>query len=183
MQTDVLDAADEAPGRPSLAGGIARATWDDLRIVARHLDLEGARWALVGGLALAVHGIPRAWRTLEMLVDPAPENTERWVAALCRLPLGAAYELVGEPDVLERDERILLRDEPCIEVMSVAGGYTWSELAPHLAHLDIGGLTVPVLDVHGLYLTKTGRRDRDHADAFMLRTALMTTSSEAMKIG
>jgi hypothetical protein len=185
MQTDAHPLL-RATGLQEATPGIARATWDDLRVVARHLDLEGARWALVGGLALAVHGIPRSWHTLEMIVDPEPANTARWVAALSRLPLAAAVELLGEADVFEHDERILLHDEPCIEVMSAAGGYTWSELAPHIARLDIGGATVPVLDVQGLYLTKQGRRDRDRADAFMLRTALLASSpisSEALKIG
>ncbi|MCC7537721.1 MAG: hypothetical protein IT379_15975 [Deltaproteobacteria bacterium] len=172
-------AGSDSPRHPI---GPARATWDDLHLVARHLDLEGARWALVGGLALAVHGIPRSWHRLEMLVDPAVDNTARWIAALSRLPHAAALELLGEADPFENDERILLRDEPCVEVMSSAGGHSWAELSPHLTAIDLGGFSVPVLDVQGLYLTKQGRRDRDRADAFMLRTVLLTASQDGLKL-
>jgi hypothetical protein len=32
------------------------ATWDDLKVVARALNAEGARYALIGGYAIAAHG-------------------------------------------------------------------------------------------------------------------------------
>jgi hypothetical protein len=35
------------------------ATWDDLVSVARHLKDANVRYALIGGYALAVHGLNR----------------------------------------------------------------------------------------------------------------------------
>jgi hypothetical protein len=61
------------------------ATWDDVKLVARLLDGEGARWLLIGGYALAAHGFVRVSEDVDILVDPSPENTRRWIAALASL--------------------------------------------------------------------------------------------------
>lgn len=72
------------------------ATWEDVKLVARLLEAEGARWVLIGGYAIAAHGFVRMSEDVDILVDPSPENARRWIAALSALPDGTARELVGE---------------------------------------------------------------------------------------
>lgn len=72
------------------------ATWEDLKLVARALNAEGTRYALIGGYAIAAHGYNRFSEDLDILVDPAPDNTRRWIAALSTLPDGACRELAGQ---------------------------------------------------------------------------------------
>ena len=79
------------------------ATWDDVIAVARLLDAHGVRWALIGGYAIAAHGFVRFTDDVDVLVDPARDNTARWIEALSKLPDGAAAELSGEADLFERD--------------------------------------------------------------------------------
>ncbi len=55
------------------------ATWDDLKLVARVLNDQGTRYALIGGYAIAAHGYNRFSEDLDILVDPAPDNTRRWI--------------------------------------------------------------------------------------------------------
>jgi hypothetical protein len=62
------------------------ATWQDVLHVARILEAAGVRWALIGGYAIAAHGFVRMSEDVDVLVDPAPENTRRWIAALSTLP-------------------------------------------------------------------------------------------------
>jgi hypothetical protein len=45
------------------------ATWDDLKLVAEALNAEGARYALIGGYAIAAHGYSRFSEDLDILVD------------------------------------------------------------------------------------------------------------------
>src|SRR5262249_37160806 len=69
------------------------ATWDDVKTLARLLDEEGARWALIGGYAIAAHGFVRLSEDIDILVDPSRENTGRWITALAKLPDGATRDL------------------------------------------------------------------------------------------
>ncbi|MBX3694880.1 MAG: nucleotidyl transferase AbiEii/AbiGii toxin family protein [Steroidobacteraceae bacterium] len=75
------------------------ATWDDLRELARYLADAGVEYALVGGYAIAAHGLNRFSEDIDILVEPGAENARRWVLALGRLPDGAVRELGAEADV------------------------------------------------------------------------------------
>lgn len=55
--------------------------------LTRELDAEGARWALIGGVALGLHGVPRTTFDIDLLVD------EDDLAALDRVLGGMACRL------------------------------------------------------------------------------------------
>lgn len=46
------------------------------------LNAHGVRYLVVGAHALAHHGRPRATKDLDLLIDPAPENSRRVLEAL-----------------------------------------------------------------------------------------------------
>ncbi|WP_437751397.1 nucleotidyl transferase AbiEii/AbiGii toxin family protein [Sorangium sp. So ce1389] len=150
------------------------ATWEDVKLLARYLDEAGVRWALIGGYAIAAHGFVRFSEDVDILVDPSAENAKRWIAALARLPDGATRELVGEEDVFEREGPYAIRvnDEFTIDVMPSACGHGWAELEPYVEERLIDGVRLRVLGLEGLLKTKEGMRDKDRADAAVLRAAL-----------
>ena len=47
------------------------ATWEDLKRVARYLDEAGVEYALIGGYALAAHGLVRLTEDIDVLVNPS----------------------------------------------------------------------------------------------------------------
>jgi len=150
------------------------ATWQDVAALARLLEEEGARWALIGGYAIAAHGFVRLSEDVDILVDPSRENARRWIQALSRLPDGAARELLGDEDLFEREGPYAVRvnDEFTVDVMPAACGHGWVELERHIETRIVDGVSLPVLGLEGLLLTKEGMRDRDRADAAVLRRAL-----------
>jgi hypothetical protein len=150
------------------------ATWQDVTLVARLLESEGTRWMLIDGYAIAAHGFVRFSEDIDLLVDPSPENAKRWIAALSGLPDGAARELVGREDLFEKEGPYAVRinDEFTIDVMPSACGHDWKELEPHAEVRMIDGVRVPLLGLEGLLLTKEGMRDKDRADAAVLRGAI-----------
>ena len=150
------------------------ATWDDLKLVARALNAEGTRYALIGGYAIAAHGYNRFSEDLDILVDPAPDNTRRWIAALSTLPDGACRELAGQEDIFQREGEYAIRinDEFTIDVMPAACGHRYGELAPHIEERDLDGIKVPILGLAGLLLTKEGMREKDRADRRVIEEAL-----------
>lgn len=150
------------------------ATWEDLKRLARALNSERARYALIGGYAIAAHGYHRFSEDLDILVDPAPDNTRRWIAALSTLPDGACRELQGQDDIFQREGEYAIRinDEFTVDVMPAACGHAYSELAPYIQERDIDGVPVPILGLEGLLLTKEGMREKDRADRRVIEEAL-----------
>ena len=150
------------------------ATWEDVLDLARRLERHGARYVLVGGYALAAHGLVRMTTDIDIAVLPDPENNRRWIAALAELPDGVAAELIGEDDPFAGDllHAIRINDEFTVDVMPSVAGIAFETLAAHAVELEIEAERIPVLDLAGLLMTKQGDRPKDQADAALLRAAL-----------
>lgn len=150
------------------------ATWDDLLALARHLNAAHARYAIIGGYAIAAHGYQRFSEDLDILVDPDPTNTNNWVTALCQLPERAAAELACDPEIFVREGPYAIRvnDEITIDVMPAACGHAWDELSRYIVDIEVDGEVLKVLSLDGLLLTKEGMREKDRADRSVLLRAL-----------
>ncbi len=156
------------------------ALWEDVLDLARRLNRQGARYVLVGGYALAAHGLVRMTTDIDIAVAPDPDNNRRWVAALAGLPDGVAAELAGEDDPFAGDllHAIRINDEFTVDVMPSVAGVSFAILEQHAEQLLIDGEPIPVLDLQGLLDTKQqSERPKDQADAALLREALARLSS------
>jgi hypothetical protein len=150
------------------------ATWDDVKKLAKLLNEAGVEYALVGGYAIAAHGFNRFSEDIDILVNPAAENSRRWIVALSELPDHATRELTSDPDVFAADARYALRinDEITIDIMPSIAGHTWQEMRGHIETIDLDGVSLPLLNLEGLLLTKQGQRPKDQMDAALLSQAL-----------
>jgi hypothetical protein len=150
------------------------ATWDDVKTVIQYLNEAGAEYALIGGYAIAAHGYVRFSEDVDILVEPSPDNARRWIAALARLPDGAAKELAGELDVFDRTGPYAVRinDEFTVDVLPAACGHGWAELARDIEEIEVDGTRIRVLSLEGLLKTKEGLRDKDRADRRVLEGAV-----------
>lgn len=157
-----------------MSGFTRPATWEDVKLVARYFDEAGVEYAIIGGYALAAHGLSRFTQDIDVLVNPSAANSRRWIAALSRLPDGAARELEVDPDVFAAQKRYAIRvnDEITVDILPGAAGQTWDELKPHITQAEIDGARVKVLDLEGLLKTKQVPRLKDQADAEAIRRAL-----------
>ena len=136
------------------------AAWEDLRAVATLLNGAGVRYALIGGYAIAAHGYNRFSEDLALLVEPSPENTGKWIAALSNLPDGACRELIGQDALIEQEGEYAVRinDEFTIDIMPAACGHRFAELEPFIEERSLDGVRLPVLGLAGLLLTKCETR-------------------------
>jgi hypothetical protein len=144
------------------------ATYEDVLHVARLLEREHVEYALIGGYALALQGIVRLTEDIDILVEPTPENAERWVRALSDLPDGAAKELIGDATLHQEPYAIRINDEFTIDVMNSASGRGWSELVKYRTRIE----GVNVISLEGILLMKEHGRLKDQADAEAIRKAL-----------
>jgi hypothetical protein len=151
------------------------ALWEDVLELARKLNRHGARYVLVGGYALAAHGLVRMTTDIDIAVAADPDNNRRWVAALAELPDGVAAELASEADPFAGDllHAIRINDEFTVDIMPSVAGVPFAFLEQHAERLVIDGEAIPVLDLQGLLDTKRhSERPKDQADAALLREAL-----------
>lgn len=158
------------------------ALWEDVIDLARRLNRHGARYVLVGGYALAAHGLVRMTTDIDIAVAADAENNRRWVAALAELPDGVAAELIGEADPFAGDllHAIRINDQFTVDVMPSVAGVPFAMLCQQAETLVIEGESIPVLNLHGLLATKQhSNRHKDQADAALLRAALARLSLSA----
>lgn len=150
------------------------ATWDDVKKLAKLLNDASVEYALVGGYAIAAHGFNRFSEDIDILVNPAVENSRRWIVALGELPDHATRELVSDPDVFATNNRYALRinDEITIDVMPSIAGHSWQQMRGHIETIDLEGVPLPLLNLEGLLKTKQGQRPKDQMDAALLNQAL-----------
>ena len=155
------------------------ALWEDVLDLARRLNRHGARYVLVGGYALAAHGLVRMTTDIDIAVAPDPDNNRRWVAALAELPDRDAADLACEEDPFAGDllHAIRINDEFTVDIMPSVAGVPFAALERHSERLVIDGEPIPVLDLQGLLDTKQhSERPKDQADAALLREALVRVS-------
>lgn len=159
---------------PDLGAPCLPATWGHLRMVLAALEEEEAHYVLVGGFAMNLLGFSRQTGDIDILVEVSVENNARWIAALSRMPDGAACELQGvdnpfAPDNSEDMEEysdgvIRIHDAFIIDVMPRACGVSYEDIQDYSMRAEYDGIEFNMLNAEGMLLTKRGARPKDITD-------------------
>lgn len=149
---------DEEPDGPE----VRAPTLDDLRRICRSLAAAEARYVLIGGFAVILHGGERTTKDIDLLVDPDPANVERLKRALSILEDNAAAEI--EAGDLERYTVVRVADEVMVDLLASACGVTWAEASARAERRELGGVSLVLADAETLIRTKQTVRPSDAAD-------------------
>ena len=147
---------------------------DRLLALVRALNREGVDYAVVGAVALGLHGLARATEDLDLFVRPTPDNVLRLKRAL-----SAVWP---DPDIDTIDASDLAGEYPTIRYGPPDGSFTLdllSRLGERFRYEDIETTTlmiegepVQAATPRMLYVMKRDTlRPLDHADAAALRRA------------
>ncbi|MBN2371595.1 MAG: hypothetical protein JXO72_14025 [Vicinamibacteria bacterium] len=150
-------------------------TIEDVRRICRALSEAQARYILIGGFAVILHGGERTTKDIDLLVDPAPENVVRLKKALAILEDNAARDIA--PEDLQRYKVVRVADEIMVDLLSVACGVTWDQANDTAERWDLDGIPVVVADSATLIRTKQTPRPADAADRAWLETLSAGESS------
>jgi hypothetical protein len=141
---------------------------EDLVSLCRDLNREGARYVVLGGMAVIQAGFVRATNDVDLLIDTSPENQERVRRALMALPDGAVRDLA--PDDLDRYVVVRVADEFVVDLMKSACGIDYAEASRLVDVVSIQGVSIPFASPRLLWRTKQTLRDKDKVDlAFLAR--------------
>ena len=145
-------------------------TVEDVRRICQALAEAEARYVLIGGFAVILHGGVRTTKDIDLLVDPAPDNVARLKQALSILEDNAARD-IGQDD-LERYKVVRVADEVMVDLLSVACDVTWAEARGSAEMVDLDGTQILVADIRTLIRTKQTIRPSDAADRAWLEALL-----------
>ena len=137
-------------------------TVEDLRRLCRALAGAQARYVLIGGFAVIMHGGERTTKDIDLLVDPAPENVARLKQALSTLEDDAARDI--SPEDFQKYKVVRVADEVMVDLLSAACGVTWEQAHGSAETRNLDGVPVVVADPATLIRTKQTPRPSDAAD-------------------
>lgn len=148
---------------------------DLLRLLARH----GVEHVVVGAAAAVLHGAPMTTFDLDVVFEPGEANRARLLAALDELD--AVYWDPLRREIRPSDERLLTQNLHLLEtrlgrldlLREIGSSQRWPEVRARSREVDLGELTVRVLDLEAVIESKEAAgRPKDLAALPLLRETL-----------
>jgi hypothetical protein len=147
-------------------------TFDEAKEVLAELARRKVEYVLIGSMAMAAQGLPRATRDMDFFVDPRRDNIERLKQAL--------RALFQDPHIDEIDADELAGAYPALEYVPPHGRYSMDILTRlgeafrfediESEELQIDDFTIRVATPRMLYrMKKDTVRPQDRADAARIR--------------
>ena len=133
-----------------------------LATVCGLLNTAGVRYVVVGAFAVALHGVVRATKDIDILIEPTLANAKRTLKALGGLPFGIAREL--DPSEVAIRPITIVGDDPRVDILTLAWSVRYADAAPKAEKIAIDGVDVPFADLDTLIRTKQTGRFQDLAD-------------------
>ena len=131
---------------------------------------EGARYLVVGGMAMNQHGMLRATAAIDLLLERSRDNQDKVRKALEILPDKAVREM-NETD-LEEYTVVRVGDEIVVDLMLAACGVTYADAAGEVETKEVQGAAIPFASAKLLLRTKQTYRERDIPDKIFLERKL-----------
>ncbi|HEY5232421.1 MAG TPA: nucleotidyltransferase [Verrucomicrobiae bacterium] len=140
----------------------------DLVNLCRELNQRGAKYVVVGGLAIIAAGHPRMTTDVDLMVAADLENEAKVFSALATLPDNAVREL--QPGELQQYNVIRVGDEILVDLMRSAGGIDYAEAAKDVVVRELSGVRIPFASPRLLWRMKiVTHREKDAGDLVFLR--------------
>ena len=146
--------------------------WDLLLRIFKALDEHKVRYVLVGAIALAVKGLPRATEDVDLFLEPDEEN----ITALTR----ALQSIWNDPELSNIKASDLAGDYPVVRygppdqsllidlIGRLGTAFAYKDLS--FETIEMEGVPIRVATAQTLYKMKNGTlREQDRADASALR--------------
>lgn len=142
--------------------GYVTLTTSRLATVCGLLNAAGVKYVLVGAFAAALHGVVRATKDIDILIEPTLANTRRALQALEGLRWGVSREL--DPAEVMRNPITIIGDDPRVDLLTIAWSVRYADAAPKVEKTEIDGVEIPFADLDTLIRTKQTDRFQDKAD-------------------
>jgi hypothetical protein len=152
-------------------------TLEDLLFLCRQLNESKARYIVIGGWAIIEHGYGRTTGDIDLLVESSPENFEKIMSAMLKLPDGAIREVA--PDDLDKYVVVRVGDEFLIDLMKTACGIEYAEASKDISFIRKQDVLIPFANPKLLLRLKQTYREKDVEDKLFLMDLIRRQEKEA----
>lgn len=143
-------------------------TEEDLVALCRELNRVGAKYVVVGGLAIMQAGYPRTTGDVDLIIAADLENEARVFQALETLPDQCVKEL--DPGDVAKYLVVRVADEILVDLMARASGIDYAEAIKSSVTRELGGVSIPFASPELLWRMKIHtHREKDRPDLQFLR--------------
>lgn len=142
----------------------------DLVKLCAALNAQGAKYIVVGGMAVIQQGFLRATEDIDLLLETSRQNQIKVRKALEILPDQAVREL--QDDDLDVYQVVRVADEIVVDLMLSACGVSYDDAAGEIETVQIQGVPIPFASAKLLLRTKQTYRDKDIPDRNFLEARL-----------
>jgi hypothetical protein len=136
---------------------------EDLVRLCEKLNRLGAKYIVIGGLAMNNLGLVRTTEDVDLLIDPSPENQHRVREALMILPEKAIRELGADED-LQQWIVTRVNDEITVDLMTEACGVRYEEAKAEVQIREVQCVPIPMANRRLMIKLKQSRRPKDQID-------------------
>ena len=148
----------------------------DLVGLCAALNAQGARYLVVGGMAVLLHGFLRATEDIDLLLETSRDNQNRIRRALEILPDKAVLEM--KDDDLDEYGVVRVADEIQVDLMMSACGITYEQAKDEIEYAVINGVQIPFASAKLLLRMKQTCREKDIPDRIFLQEKLLSESAK-----
>jgi hypothetical protein len=148
---------------------------NDLTRLCSALNDQGARYIVVGGMALIHQGFLRATDDIDLLLLKSPDNIARVRKALEVLPDKAIRQ--AEANVFDETDVLRVGDEIMVDLMVSACGIRYEEAQDEIEQDVIDNVPIPFASAKLLLRLKQTYREKDIPDRIFLQEKLQAQNS------
>jgi len=146
-------------------------TREDLVRLARLLNDAGARYIIIGGMAMIELGLRRTTMDVDLLIDDSEENVKRVCDVLVALLVDKAASEV-EPGDVRQYTVVRVNDEITVDLMGKACGIDFAAAQAGIQKVDMDGISIPFASPELLLKMKQTPREKDALDRAFLQRLL-----------
>ncbi len=134
--------------------------------VCARLNEQGAKYVIVGAIAMQLWGTTRSTLDIDVLIEATVANARRVLAALNKVGFGFARESLAE-EVAAKPVTII-GDSPRVDILTVAWSVHYPDAARDATVFTVEGVKVPAASIEHLIASKRTGRLQDAADIEVL---------------
>jgi predicted nucleotidyltransferase len=131
------------------------------------LNAAGAKYFVIGGRAVILHGLIRTTQDVDILIEESEDNFKRVIAGLSQMEDHYAAEL--SPQDFIDNIVVTIGDEVHVDVSTRAWKITYLDAAATALETTINGVKIPYLGLEALIASKQTYREKDQMDLLQLR--------------
>ncbi len=147
----------------------------DLLKICAALNEKGARYLVIGGMAVIQQGFLRATEDIDLLLQKSPDNIAKVRAALEVLPDKAIRK--AEENVFDETDVLRVGDEVLVDLMMSACGIRYEEAESEIEQAIIENVEIPFASAKLLLRMKQTYREKDIPDRIFLQEKLAAQNS------